>query len=370
MTVPLCRPSLSKREEEALLSVLRSGHLVAGPWVERLELGLSNRLAQRPALAVSNGTSALHLALLALGVGPGDEVIVPSLTYPAPVNVVDQLGATPILVDVERDTACMDPVKVREALTSRTRVILPVHQFGISADMTGILGAIHGHGVQIVEDAACALGTSWKGTPCGAFGEYACFSFHPRKVITGGEGGAVVAANEELAERIRRLRNHGQTHGPNLIDRFVETGLNQRMSDLHASVAAMQLDQIDFFIQRRADLAALYAERLAKVEGATILPGLLREGSVVQSLVTVLDAGVKRAQVFQNMREQGVEVTIASYGIHQLPVWRDTHSSAQYPNAERLHTRGMTLPLFPAMTDDDVCQVVDVLKEAIQGAKE
>ena len=142
------------------------------------------------------------------------------------------------------------------------------------------------------------------------------------------------------------------------------------MSDLHASVAAMQLDQIDFFIQRRADLAALYAERLAKVEGVEILPGLLQEGSVVQSLVTVLDTDVERSRVFEKMREKGVEVTIASYGIHRLPVWRETHSPAMYPNAERLHACGMTLPLFPAMTDDDVCHVVDVLREAIQLTKE
>lgn len=365
MSVPLCRPTLGKPEEEALLSVLRSGHLVSGKWVAKFEEMLSERMGGKRVFAVANGTAALHVALMAAGVSQGDEVIVPALTYPAPVNVVELLGATPILVDIDPDTACMNPEHVSAAITSKTRALLPVHQFGIPADIARMKEVIGDRPIQLVEDAACALGSTTKEGPCGALGGLGCFSFHPRKIITTGEGGAVVTGDERFADSVDRLRNHGQTMVPDLSERFVSAGFNLRMSDLHGGVGVAQMERLETLIASRRHLARRYSERIAALKNVRMLSGLLNEGSVVQSLVIGLSEGMDRDRVFADLRGKGVETTIASYGIHRLPLWRERVKRENFPHANALHERGMTLPLFPSMSDEQVDYVMDVLEESV-----
>ena len=367
MTVSLCKPSLGKREEEAVLSVLRSGHLVSGRWVAELETKLSQRMDGKRVLAVANGTAALHVAVVAAGIGPGDEVIVPALTYPAPVNVVELVGAKPILVDVNRDTACMDMAQVREKISPRTRGIIPVHQFGIPADMSALREITAGTDIQVIEDAACALGSTTKEGPCGAIGHLGCFSFHPRKIITTGEGGAVVIGDDSLFEAVDQLRNHGQNVALEPSERFLSAGYNLRMSDVHGGIGAVQMDLLDEFIDARQRLAKRYAHGLSEVSELKVLPGLLAQGSVVQSMVCRLESSLGREDFFQGLRSRGIEVTIASYGIHRLPLWREHCSPGDFPNAELWHQKGVTLPLFPHMEEADVDQVIEAVKDTLQG---
>jgi len=370
VTVSLCRPSLGKREEEAILSVLRSGHLVSGRCVTELERKLTERMGGKRVLAVSNGTAALHIALIAAGVRAGDEVIVPSLTYPAPVNVVELVGATPVLVDVCLETACMDMEQVKDKISDKTSAIMPVHQFGIPADMGALKALVEGTDIKVIEDAACALGSLADGEACGSIGHLGCFSFHPRKVITTGEGGAVVIGDDALYAAVDQLRNHGQDVTLEPTERFVSSGYNLRMSDLHGGIGVVQMDQLDDFIQSRRSLAKRYSEGFEDVQGITMLPGLMREGSVVQSLVARLDATVDRESFFAALRARGVEVTIASYGIHRLPMWRDQVSPGAYPNAELWHEQGITLPLFPRMEKAEVDLVIEAVKDILRGVNE
>jgi len=361
---------LGKREEEAILSVLRSGHLVSGRWVTELERKLTERMGGKRVLAVANGTAALHIALVAAGVGPGDEVIVPALTYPAPVNVVELVGATPVLVDVCLDTACMDMEQVKAKISDKTRAIMPVHQFGIPADMGALKSLVKGTAIKVIEDAACALGSLSEGEACGSIGHLGCFSFHPRKIITTGEGGAVVIGDDTLYTAVDQLRNHGQDVTLEPTERFISAGYNLRMSDLHGGIGVVQMDHLDDFIQSRRRLANRYSKGFEEVQGITILPGLMREGSVVQSLVGRLDSTVNRESFFEALRARGVEVTIASYGIHRLPMWRDQVSPTDFPNAELWHEQGITLPLFPRMEGSDVDLVIKTVKDILRGVNE
>ena len=366
--VKLCKPTLGNGEEAALLSVLRSGHLVSGKWVAEFESKLSKALDGKRVLAVANGTAALHIALLAAGVQPGDEVLVPALTYPAPVNVVELIGAKPVLVDISRETACMDVSYLESKLTNKTRAIIPVHQFGIPADMVAIQSFAKKHGLVVVEDAACALGSTSNAGLCGTVGALGCFSFHPRKIITSGEGGAISIGDEALFNIVDRLRNHGQDVTLSPAERFVSSGYNLRLSDLHGGLGSIQMNQLQEFIQSRRQLANRYRERIEKISGIELLSGHFQEGSVVQSMVAIVDSSFDRNEVIDKVRERGVETTIASYGIHRLPVWRDREDASDYPVADSWHQRGMTLPLFPEMEYDEVDRVTDALIEVFGGA--
>ena len=366
--VKLCKPTLGSGEEEAVLSVLRSGHLVSGKWVAEFESKLSKELDGKKVLTVANGTAALHVALIAAGVKEGDEVLVPALTYPAPVNIVELLGATPVLVDISPETACIDVDLLESKLTDKTRAIVPVHQFGIPADMKGIQRFADRHDLIVVEDAACALGSVSNAGRCGTIGALGCFSFHPRKIITSGEGGAICVGDEALYSAVDRLRNHGQDVRLSPSERFVSSGYNLRLSDLHGGLGSIQMDQLQDFIASRKRLADRYKSKIERVSDLEVLSGLYGEGSVVQSLVVKVSDSVNRNEAIERIRGKGVETTIASYGIHRLPVWRDKEVASDYPVADAWHERGMTLPLFPEMEVEEVDRVIDVLVDVFGGA--
>jgi perosamine synthetase len=351
----LSRNCLGPREEQAVLEVLRSGFLVQGLQVAAFEETLRRRLGVTHAVACSSGTAALHLALWALGIGPGDEVVVPALTFPAPANVAAALGATPVFADVEPDTWNVSPRTVAAVMSARTRAVVAVDQFGVPADVRGIAEVAE---CPVVEDAACALGSSLGGVPCGALGHVATLSFHPRKVVTTGEGGMVLCDEPTLAEKFVARRNHGMTTQP----AYAVAGLNYRMMEVAAAIGRVQLDRLDEFLDERRALAAVYARevplpRQAIPEGAAV--NHQTYGVLLPVVATVED----RDRVVATMRKQGVEAQILSFANQLLPVFAASAQSA--PVAESIARRGIALPLHPAMTGEDAVQVARVLAEVL-----
>jgi perosamine synthetase len=274
--LPIARPSLGEDELEAVRQVLESGWLTQGPWVRRLETEFATRHGVRHAFAVTSCTTALHLALLALGIGPDDEVIVPAFTWVSTANVVVHCGATPVFVDIAEDGFNIDPSRLAAAVTARTRAVIAVHLFGLTAEMDRLRAVLPDH-VPLIEDAACAAGADFQGRPAGSLGLMGCFSLHPRKSITCGEGGLITTNDAALAARIDTFRNHGASiseearhRGPRPYDlpEFKIFGYNYRLTDIQAAVAVVQLGKLDQFIAERDVLARRYDAGCALWDGS------------------------------------------------------------------------------------------------------
>lgn len=367
--IPLALPETDEDELAEIADVLRSGYLTQGPKVVELERGIASLVGAEHAFATTSATTALHLSLAALGIGPDDEVLVPDYTFPATANVVVQLGARPVLVDIDSRTFSIDPADAERRITSRTRAIMPVHPFGLSADMDAVCALADAYRLPIVEDAACALATTYRGRPVGAIGTLGCFSFHPRKSITTGEGGMVVTNDAELAARIAILRNHGgiRTEGRY---RFEEAGYNYRLSDILAAVGVAQLRKLASIIERRRGVAAAYTAELDGMAG--IRPPWEPEwaGHVFQSYVTTLDEDVDRDAVIRYMAGHGIETTLGTYALHAEPYFRRTfgHSEGDLPASWAAYGRSLTLPLYPQMTEAAIRRTLHTLADAIADA--
>src|SRR4051794_38609758 len=270
MQVPFSKPYLRGDEGEAVAATIATGWVSQGPRVREFEAAFARRVGALDAVATTNCTTALQLALYVMGIGPGDEVIVPSLSFIATANSVWQNGATPVFADVDPQTYNLDPEAVERAITSRTKAIMPVHQIGLPADMDPILALAERHGLAVVEDAACAIGAIYKDRPVGSISPLACFSLHPRKVITTGEGGMIAVNDPELAKRLRTLRQHAMDvsdlarHGAKdvIIESYPERGWNHRMTDMQATLGLCQMEALDEIRSERARLAARYTEAL------------------------------------------------------------------------------------------------------------
>jgi perosamine synthetase len=351
--IRLARPDVGAKEAAAVAEVLESGLLTMGPKVAEFESELA-RACERPhAVAVSSGTAALHLAVLALGIGEGDEVLVPSFTFPATANVVALAGARPVLVDVDPETMNVDPARVEAAVTRRTRAVLAVHLFGRPLDWEALMDVVPPP-VTLIEDAAGALGARHRGRPCGGLGPAGCLSFHPRKVVTTGEGGAVVCADEELADAVRRLRHHGIEPRGDFDVRL--PGFNYRLADLLCAVGIPQLQRLDELLAVRRSLAAAYAERL---EGIVELP-TADDGDTHgwQAYVVRLD---RRDEVLRALREQGVEAQIGTYAVHRLSAYRD---QGPFPGADACFERALALPLHSQLNASDLDRIAEVIRSA------
>jgi len=375
--VPIALPSTGDEEWEALREPLQSGWLTQGPVVRRFEEAFARRHDVPHALATTSCTTALHLALAALGIGPGDEVIVPAFTWIATANAVVYCGATPVFVDVDLDTFNMDPALTAAAVTPATRAVVPVHLFGLCADMTAI-GTAVGPSIAVVEDAACAAGASYHGRPAGGLGSAACFSFHPRKSITTGEGGMLVTADADLAGRAEQLRNHGAAvpeevrhHGPApfLLPDFDELGFNYRMTDLQAAVGLVQLSKLDAFVDERAQWAKWYSDELASL-GWLRLPEEPEGGRHAwQAYVTVVDedAPIARNDLMARLHELGVATRPGTHSVPSTGYYRrrlDVETDS-YPVATRLQEQTMAIPLHNRMTQDDYEHVVSAIRATV-----
>jgi perosamine synthetase len=327
--------------------VLESGQLTMGPKVAEFEDGLARACEVEHAVVLSSGTAALHLAVLALGIGPGDEVIVPAYTFPATANVVALAGARPVLVDVDPETMNVRPEAVADAVTDRTRAVLVVHLFGRPARWEEIEAAVPGS-VVLLEDAAGALGARRAGRACGGLGRLGCLSFHPRKIVTTGEGGAVTTGDGELAETIRSMRHHGWRNADMPVP-----GLNYRLSDVLCALGITQLRRLEALHDGRERLAAAYGERL---EGLVQLPSA-DEGDRHgwQAYVVQLD---RRDEALQALQAAGIQAQIGTYVLHRLGAYRD---HGPFPGADEAYERALALPFHNRLTDADVDRVAEVL---------
>ena len=365
--IRLAAPDIDDHDIAAVSDVLRSGHLVQGREVASFEAELSALLGSSHAVAVGSCTSALHLALLALDIGPGDEVIVPAFSWPATANVVVCCGATPVFVDIDEHSFAMDIAGLSRAISSSRRVhaIIPVHPFGAMADIRRVVTEARVATIPVIEDAACALGASIEGRPAGRWGAMGCYSFHPRKAVTTGEGGVIVTDDPAQARRLRMLRNHGQDPEAPSPD-FVMAGLNQRMTDFQAALGRSQLRKLPALLAGRRAMARRYDELLA---GSTLRTPVAIEPSahVYQSYVVLLRrerAGDSDA-IIAEMRAAGVEASIGTHHIPLLRYYRSTFGCApgDFPVTDSVAARAIALPLHSRLTPDDQARVTEVLRE-------
>ena len=368
--VPLTRPTTDQRELDAVAAVLESGWLAGqGPRGTELEAGFRGLSGRAHAIAVNNCTAGLHLSLDALGVGPGDEVLVADYTFPATAHAVLYCGATPRFADVRRDTGTIDVDRLADRITTRTRGIIGVDALGVPADWDHLTSLTHERGLFLLEDAACSVGGTFEGAPCGSFGDVAVFSLHARKGITSGEGGVVVTDDDEVAARVRRASCFGMrsAYSRQEADRleipgFAEVGYNYKLSDVLAAVALVQLDKLDGFLSRRRELAARYADLLADVPGvdAPQVPGD-REPTWQTYAVTV-DEHVDRDAAVLGLRAHGIGSTIGTYALHREPVY---DAPADCPASDELFRRHLALPMYADLTDADQDRVVEALREVL-----
>jgi perosamine synthetase len=362
--IPVAEPALLGNELKYVTECITTNWISSqGSFVRRFESDFSARLGSPHALAVSNGTVALHLALKAFDIGPGDEVIVPDLTFAATINSVLHAGATPVIVDVDPQTWNIDPAAIAAVITPRTRAIMPVHLYGQPADMDAIMALADRHNLIVIEDAAEAAGALYKGRPCGSIGHAGTFSFFSNKVITTGEGGMVVFRDAHAAERGRRLRDHGM----NPARRYWhdEVGFNYRLTNLQAAIGCAQLEQFDGFLQRKLTIAQAYRARLGKLAGLRLPAEVagMRNSYWMVSVIAELDgAGIDRDAFMARLSKAGIETRPLFYPLHEMPPYRAFAGNRAFPNATRLSAHGMSLPSGVTLTDaqlDYVCGVIE-----------
>lgn len=371
--IPVMRPWLGPEEAAAAAAVVASGWVAQGPRVAEFEAAFAARVGAAEGVAVSSCTTALHLALVLLGVGPGDEVVVPSLSFIATANVVRHAGARPVFADVDLPTGNLTPATVQAVLTPRTRAVLLVHQGGVPADVAAVRAVCDPHGVAVVEDAACAAGATYRGRPVGAGATLAAWSFHPRKVITTGEGGMLTTDDPAWAARARRLREHGMDlsaaarHASRtpVLEAYLETGFNYRMTDVQAAIGLVQLGRLAAIVERRRELAARYTAALADVPGLTPVADPPYGRTTYQSYWVLLaeDFPLARNALLARLAEQGISARRGIMAAHLEPAYAG-HPHVPLPMTERLTAASLILPLYHELTEAEQGRVVAALRAA------
>ena len=372
--IRLAVPEINSDEIEAATKVLSSGWLIQGEVVRKFEELVAGYVGAKYAIAVNSGTSALHLSLLSLGVTKEDEIITSDFTFPATANVIELVGAKPVLVDINLDTYNIEVTQIEARITKQTKAILPVHLFGQVANMKQIIEIAQRHNLKIIEDAAPALGSTYKldgkVRKAGVSGDLGCFSFHPRKVITTGEGGMITTNDDELASKLRKLRNHGMENREGITD-FVLPGYNYRMTEMQAAIGIAQMRKLDSIIARRQQLARLYNSLLKDIPWLKTPKVLNGVRHTYQAYVVLVDSRIDRCRLMHQLAEQGIETAIGTYSLHQSAYYRSKYgfSIDDFPNARIAYEQSLALPLYPKMHEGDIQYVAQKLKQVGDGLR-
>jgi perosamine synthetase len=377
--VPFHLPSIGEEEISEVVETLRSGWLTSGPRVARFEAAFAGVVGARHAIALNSGTAALHLALEAVGIKRGDEVIIPAYTFAATGEVVTYLGARPVLVDCRPETLNIDAGTIEPYLTSRTRAIIPVHIAGQACDMDPILDLARRRGLHVIEDAAHALPTTYRGRTVGAIGDVTTFSFYATKTITTGEGGMVTTERDDYAARMKRMSLHGlsgdawnrYTEKGRWFYEIEDFGFKYNLTDLAAALGIRQLHRMEEFYQRRRWIAAKYTEAFAELD-TCMTPSEAPYGShawhlyILQLNLPALRVG--RNEVMEALRQRGVATSVHFMPLHLHPVYRKTfgYRPGQFPVAEAAFTAAISLPIYPRLSDEDVSYVIDAVRETLR----
>jgi perosamine synthetase len=371
--IPVARPYIGAEEEQAVIDVLRSGWVTQGPRVAEFEEKFSEYIGCAYSVAVSSCTTALHLALLASGIGPGDEVICPSLSFIATANSIAYTGATPVFGDIDLATYNLDAARLEETISPRTKAVLIVHQIGLPAEMKELLAVAAKRGLTVIEDAACAIGSEYDGNLIGKpLGTMACFSFHPRKILTTGEGGMITTSDAKLAERLRRLRQHAMSlsdvarHNAKQIssETYDEVGFNFRMTDMQAAIGLAQLCRLDDFLKRRRYLAARYTEGLQNIPWlqTPAVPHNCRHNYQSYMVRLIGDFAARRDELMQDLLEKKISTRRAIMATHRELPYRSERWEHCLPQTNLVADTGLILPLFHQMTDSEQDYIIDALQ--------
>jgi dTDP-4-amino-4,6-dideoxygalactose transaminase len=373
VTIPVMRPWLGEEEAAAAAEAVASGWVAQGPRVAQFEQAFAAFTGVGHAVAVSSCTAALHLAMLAAGIGPGDEVVVPSLSFIATANAVRYVGADVVFADVDAATLNLVPETVAPVLTERTKAVILVDQAGVPADLEAMRKLCEPRGIVIVEDAACAAGSRYQGRPVGAGAALAAFSFHPRKLLTTGEGGMIVTPDADVATRLRRLREHGmdvsaaQRHASKqpVIEHYLETGYNYRMTDIQAAVGLVQLAKLGRMVERRREFAARYQQALADIPGLRTIQDPEYGSTNYQSFWVQLPDGfpVSRDDLLQILADEGISARRGIMASHAEPAYHDL-PERPLPVTDAITGSSLILPLFHQMTLDEQDLVISVFRAA------
>ena len=377
--IPFHMPAIGEDEIRSVVETLKSGWLTTGPKVKRFEEDFARYVGSKHAIAVNSGTAALHLALDAVGIEEGDEVIVPTMTFTATAEVVLYFKAKPVLVDCERDTLNLDSAKIEAAITSRTKAIVPVHMAGQPCDMDGILKIARKHDLRVIEDAAHALPAVYRGRTVGTIGDITCFSFYATKTITTGEGGMATTENSEWAERMRIMSLHGISHDAwkrytregSWYYEVLYPGFKYNLTDLAAAIGGEQLKKCSEFWQARRRIAMIYAKAFAGLD-AVQLPACPDDVQHAWHLFIIqLDLDrlkTNRNQFIEALREKEIGTSVHFIPLHLHPYYRDKfgYKPADFPNASAVFERIFSLPIYPRMSESDVERVIDAVKTTAQ----
>lgn len=372
--VPLADVKLGVEEEEAVLAVMRSGWLTMGAITQAFEQEFAQFTGAKHAFGVTNATTALHIACLAVNVGAGDEVIVPSLSFVASANAITYTGAKPVFTDIEGLTwPTISPQAIETAITDKTKAIMVVHYAGYACDMPAIMRIAKQHNLAVIEDAAHAVGASLQGKALGTWGDLGCFSFFGNKNLTTGEGGMILTDNDELVAKIRLLRSHGMTtltwdrhQGHASTYDVVALGYNYRIDEIRSAIGRVQLGRIPAGNKRRSELVAMYREKFSKTLPEVTLPfAEVRGQSSYHIMPVLLPSGVSKQTVMQQLKEQGIQTSWHYPLIHQFSIYQEAGRNSNLPVSVEFSQRELTLPLYPGMTDEQLQLVVDALSKAV-----
>jgi perosamine synthetase len=362
--IPLMIPNILEEDIEAVTDVLRSGMLVQGLKVEQLEKEIAEYLNVDFAIAVSNGTAALHMSLVALGVGEGDEIIIPALSYIATANVVELVGAKPVFVDIDLKTFNIDVTKIEAAITDKTMAIMPVHEFGLVADINEIIEIASSHNLFVIEDAACALGATDNMKFAGSFGTVGSFSFHPRKAITSGEGGVIVTNDASLAAKLRSLRNHGIELQNGEME-FVLPGFNYRMTDFQAALLSSQFKRFDEILSYKQELVEVYNQNINNPK--IVIPSIPKgKKHSWQTYHIVLDDSVNRNEAMELLRKNNVGTNYGAQCIPNEQFYKRKYNldcKTLFPNAIAAYKQGLAIPLYEKLSKEQIAYISEILNK-------